>query len=44
TGGMVLFGHETTETVTYEEVLFMTQGMARGAKYGLRMTDMPYMS
>jgi 3-methyl-2-oxobutanoate hydroxymethyltransferase len=44
TGGMVLFGHETTETVTYEEVLFMTQGMARGARYGLRMTDMPYMS
>src|SRR2546426_2731625 len=44
TGGMVLFGHETTETVTYEEVLFMTQGMARGAKYGLRMTDMPYRS
>src|SRR5438552_781377 len=43
-GGMVLFGHETTETVTYEEVLFMTQAMARGAKYGLRMTDMPYMS
>ncbi len=44
TGGMVLFGHDTTETVTYEEVLFMTQGMARGAKFGLRMTDMPYMS
>jgi 3-methyl-2-oxobutanoate hydroxymethyltransferase len=44
TGGMVLFGHESTETVTYEEVLFMTQGMARGARYGLRMTDMPYMS
>ncbi len=44
TGGMVLFGHETTETVTFEEVLFMTQGMARGARYGLRMTDMPYMS
>jgi 3-methyl-2-oxobutanoate hydroxymethyltransferase len=44
TGGMVLFGHESTETVTYDEVLFMTQGMARGAKYGLRMTDMPYMS
>ena len=44
TGGMILFGHETTETVTFEEVLFMTQGMARGAKYGLRMTDMPYMS
>ena len=43
-GGMILFGHESTETVSYEEVLFMTQGMARGAKYGLRMTDMPYMS
>jgi 3-methyl-2-oxobutanoate hydroxymethyltransferase len=44
TGGMVLFGHESTETVSYEEVLFMTQAMARGSKYGLRMTDMPYMS
>ena len=44
TGGMILFGHDSTETVTYEEVLFMTQGMSRGAKFGLRMTDMPYMS
>ena len=44
TGGMVLFGHDSTETVSYEEVLFMTQAMARGSKYGLRMTDMPYMS
>ena len=33
TGGMILFGHESTETVTYEEVLFMTQGMSRGAKF-----------
>ena len=43
-GGMILFGHESTETVSYEEVLYMTQGMARGSEYGLRMTDMPYFS
>lgn len=43
-GGMVLFGHESTVTVTFEEVLFMTQAVKRGSKYGLRMADMPYMS
>lgn len=44
TGGMVLFGHESTVTVTFEEVLFMAQGVKRGSRYGLRMVDMPYMS
>ncbi|MHB8621386.1 MAG: 3-methyl-2-oxobutanoate hydroxymethyltransferase, partial [Chloroflexota bacterium] len=44
TGGMVLFGHESTVTVTFEEVLFMAQGVKRGSQYGLRMADMPYMS
>ncbi len=44
TGGMVLFGHEDTTTVTFEEVMFMAQGVKRGSRYGLRMVDMPYMS
>jgi 3-methyl-2-oxobutanoate hydroxymethyltransferase len=44
TGGMVLFGHSTTTSVTFEEVLFMAQAIDRGSKYGLRMVDMPYMS
>jgi 3-methyl-2-oxobutanoate hydroxymethyltransferase len=44
TGGMALFGHESTITVTFEEVLFMSQAVKRGSKYGLRMVDMPYMS
>jgi len=43
-GGMALFGHESTVTVTFEEVLFMAQAVKRGSKYGLRMVDMPYMS
>jgi len=44
TGGMVLFGHSSTTSVTFEEVLFMAQAIDRGSKYGLRMVDMPYMS
>lgn len=44
TGGMVLFGHRSTTSVTFEEVLFMAQAIDRGSKYGLRMVDMPYMS
>ncbi|HLX27795.1 MAG TPA: 3-methyl-2-oxobutanoate hydroxymethyltransferase [Casimicrobiaceae bacterium] len=44
TGGMVLFGHETTTSVTFEEVMFMAQAVKRGSQYGLRMVDMPYMS
>jgi 3-methyl-2-oxobutanoate hydroxymethyltransferase len=44
TGGMVLFGHESTTTVTFQEVMFMSQGVKRGSEYGLRMVDMPYMS
>src|SRR5688572_16946758 len=44
TGGMVLFGHETTTSVSFEEVMFMAQAVKRGSKYGLRMVDMPYMS
>lgn len=44
TGGMVLFGHEDTTTVSFEEVMFMAQAVKRGSRYGLRMVDMPYMS
>src|SRR5438093_11643117 len=44
TGGMVLFGHEDTTSVSFEEVMFMSQAVKRGSKYGLRMVDMPYMS
>jgi 3-methyl-2-oxobutanoate hydroxymethyltransferase len=44
TGGMVLFGHESTTSVSFEEVMYMAQAVQRGSKYGLRMVDMPYMS
>jgi len=44
TGGMVLFGHETTTSVSFEEVMFMARAVQRGSQYGLRMVDMPYMS
>jgi 3-methyl-2-oxobutanoate hydroxymethyltransferase len=44
TGGMILFGHQSTVTVTFEEVMLMAQAIDRGSKYGLRMVDMPYWS
>jgi len=44
TGGMVLFGHRSTVSVSFEEVMFMAQAVDRGSRYGLRMVDMPYMS
>src|SRR4029450_2646783 len=44
TGGMGLFGHESTTSVSFEEVMFMAQAVKRGSQYGLRMVDMPYMS
>ena len=44
TGGMVLFGHPNTTSVSFEEVLLMAQAVDRGSQYGLRMVDMPYMS
>lgn len=44
TGGMILFGHESTTSVTLEEVMFMAQSVKRGSQFGLRMVDMPYMS
>lgn len=44
TGGMVLFGHRSTVSVTFQEVMSMSQAVDRGSKYGLRMVDMPYWS
>jgi 3-methyl-2-oxobutanoate hydroxymethyltransferase len=44
TGGMILFGHQSTVSVSFEEVMMMSQVIDRGSKYGLRMVDMPYWS
>ena len=44
TGGMVLFGHKSTVTVTFDEVMMMARAIDRGSQYGLRMVDMPYWS
>lgn len=44
TGGMILFGHQSTTAVSFNEVMMMTQAIDRGSKYGLRMVDMPYWS
>lgn len=44
TGGMVLFGHRSTVTVTFDEVMMMSKAIDRGSQYGLRMVDMPYWS
>ena len=44
TGGMVLFGHKSTVSVTFEEVMMMAMAVDRGSQYGLRMVDMPYWS
>ena len=44
TGGMILFGHKSTVTVTFDEGMMMAKGIDRGSQYGLRMGDMPYWS
>lgn len=44
TGGMVLFGHPDTTSVSFEEVMMMAQAVQRGSRFGLRMVDMPYWS
>ncbi|MDE0096425.1 MAG: 3-methyl-2-oxobutanoate hydroxymethyltransferase, partial [Gammaproteobacteria bacterium] len=44
TGGMILFGHKSTVTVTFDEVMMMAKAIDRGSRYGLRMVDMPYWS
>lgn len=43
-GAMALFGHKSTVTVTFDEVLMMAKAVDRGSNYGIRMVDMPYMS
>ncbi len=42
TGGMILFGHQSTVSVSFDEVMMMSQAIDRGSQYGLRMVDMPY--
>ena len=44
TGGMILFGHKSTVTVTFDEVMMMAKAIDRGSQFGLRMVDMPYWS
>lgn len=44
TGGMILFGHQSTVAVSFDEVMMMSQAINRGSQYGLRMVDMPYWS
>ena len=44
TGGMILFGHQSTVSVSFQEVMLMSQAIDRGSKFGLRMVDMPYWS
>jgi 3-methyl-2-oxobutanoate hydroxymethyltransferase len=44
TGGMILFGHKSTVTVSFDEVMMMSKAIDRGSKFGLRMVDMPYWS
>ena len=43
-GAMALFGHKSTVTVTFDEVMMMAKAVDRGSRYGIRMVDMPYMS
>jgi len=43
-GAMALFGHKSTVTATFDEVLMMAKAIDRGSRYGLRMVDMPYWS
>jgi 3-methyl-2-oxobutanoate hydroxymethyltransferase len=40
--GMVVHGRESTVPVTVDEILFMTQWVARGAKRPLVIADMPF--
>jgi 3-methyl-2-oxobutanoate hydroxymethyltransferase len=41
---MILFGHQSTVSVSFDEVMMMAKAIDRGSKYGLRMVDMPYWS
>ena len=44
TGGMILFGHPSTVSVSFDEVMMMAKAIDRGSEFGLRMVDMPYWS
>jgi 3-methyl-2-oxobutanoate hydroxymethyltransferase len=44
TGGMILFGHQSTVTVSFDEVMMMAKAIDRGSQFGMRMVDMPYWS
>ena len=44
TGGMILFGHQSTVSVSFDEVIMMSKAIDRGSQYCLRMVDMPYWS
>lgn len=44
TGGMILFGHPDTTSVTFDEVMIMSKAITRGSSLGMRMVDMPYWS
>jgi len=44
TGGMILFGHPDTTSVSFDEVMIMSQAVQRGSEFGMRMVDMPYWS
>jgi 3-methyl-2-oxobutanoate hydroxymethyltransferase len=42
--GMVVQGHETSLTVTVEEIIYHTRMVARGIRRSLLVADMPFMS
>ncbi len=42
--GMVVLGYETTLPVTMDEMLHHCRAVSRGARYALRIGDMPFMS
>jgi len=41
TGGMILFGHQSTVAVSFDEVMMMSKAIDRGSKYGLRIAAIP---
>ena len=42
--GMVVLGYENTLPVTMEEMLHHSKAVARGARYAMKIGDMPFMS
>ena len=42
--GMVLQGHESTLSVRLEDMIYHGAAVARGARFALRIVDMPFMS